>query len=407
VETARRLSEAIGRGLHIPILAAVVAATLGAVPARASSSLAGQAVEPIAGADGSEAAPAYAGFTAQDTPNDNGSSITLLWSSTGMMPEETVVLVYRMTQGGPGFAEVGRTLLGVEAYEDTRGIDPGIRYRYRLGFEDGSGIPFGPATEWIEARPQWFNGDRLEVAVAVLILCFLVLFSIRRARRGAEISIRRIPGLEAVDEAVGRATEMGRPILFSPGLDEADQPGTIAALGILGKVMEKAAASGTRTLVPNRDPVVMTVAREIGREACLIAGRPELHRDADIYYATYSQFGYAAAVAGTMAREKPAVNFFMGKFYGEALVLAETGYTTGAMQIAGSDSDTQLPFFITTCDYTLMGEELYAASAYLSREPVLTGSLRGQDAAKLILIALMGAGLVLAVFGIDLGALLR
>ncbi len=249
--------------------------------------------------------------------------------------------------------------------------------------------------------------SNLSVAIAVLVFCLLLLISIGRARRGKGVFIRRIPGLEAVDEAVGRATEMGKPILFSPGMDEADQPGTIAALSILGKVMEKAAASGTRTLVPNRDPVVMTVAREIGRQACLLAGRPELYRDEDIYYATYSQFGYAAAVAGTLAREKPAANFFMGKFYGEALVLAETGYTTGAMQIAGSDSDTQLPFFITTCDYTLMGEELFAASAYLSREPVLMGSLRGQDAAKVILIAVMVAGFILSLFGIDLGAWLR
>jgi len=258
-----------------------------------------------------------------------------------------------------------------------------------------------------ESSVQWFDRDRTEVAVAVVVFCFLVLFSIHRARRGAGVTIRKIPGLEAVDEAVGRATEMGRPILFSPGLDEADQPGTIAALGILGKIMEKAAGSGTRTIVPNRDPVVMTVAKEIGRQACVAAGRPEMYCDEDIYYATYSQFGYAASVAGTMVREKPAVNFFMGRFYGEALVLAETGYTTGAMQIAGSDSDTQLPFFITTCDYTLMGEELYAASAYLSREPVLTGSLKGQDAAKAILIVLMAAGLILAVFGFDLGAFLR
>jgi len=101
------------------------------------------------------------------------------------------------------------------------------------------------------------------------------------------------------------------------------------------------------------------------------------------------------------------VNFFMGKFYGEALILAETGYTSGAMQIAGSDSDTQLPFFITTCDYTLIGEELYAASAYLTKEPVLTGSLKGQDIAKAILMGLMGAGLILTILGFDVGSLLR
>jgi hypothetical protein len=57
----------------------------------------------------------------------------------------------------------------------------------------------------------------------------------------------------------------------------------------------------------------------------------------------------------------------------------------------------QLPFFITACDYTLIGEELYAASAYLSRDPVLLGSLKGQDWGKIVILAvlLLGSALVL------------
>ena len=91
----------------------------------------------------------------------------------------------------------------------------------------------------------------------------------------------------------------------------------------------------------------------------------------------------------------------MGGFYAEALLFAETGSTTGAIQIAGTDSYTQLPFFITTCDYTLMGEELYAASAYLSREPRLLGSLKGQDVGKAIFLAVLIAGVVLATLDVS------
>ena len=100
-----------------------------------------------------------------------------------------------------------------------------------------------------------------------------------------------------------------------------------------------------------------------------------------------------------MVREKPAANLLIGYFYAEALLLAETGSTTGAIQIAATDAYTQLPFFITTCDYTLMGEELYAASAYLSRDPKLLGSLKGQDLGKAILILILVLGSVLAGIG--------
>jgi hypothetical protein len=74
--------------------------------------------------------------------------------------------------------------------------------------------------------------------------------------------------------------------------------------------------------------------------------------------------------------------------------MAEAGATTGAIQIAATDAEHQLPFFITTCDYTLIGEELYAASAYLSRKPELVGSLRAQDLGKLLIMLLILLGTI-------------
>lgn len=77
----------------------------------------------------------------------------------------------------------------------------------------------------------------------------------------------------------------------------------------------------------------------------------------------------------------------LGTFEAESLILAETANSIGAMQIAGTDSTIQLAFFIVACDYTLIGEELFAASGYLSRNPAILSSVRAQDIIK-ILIAL-------------------
>jgi hypothetical protein len=118
-----------------------------------------------------------------------------------------------------------------------------------------------------------------------------------------------------------------------------------------------------------------------------------------VNYITYDQFAYVAAVSGRMVREKPAANFLIGHFFAEALILAETGQTTGAIQIAGTADPSQLPFFVAACDYTLIGEELYAAGAYLSREPILLGSIRGTDLAKALLLLLGLVGIVSATLG--------
>jgi hypothetical protein len=104
-------------------------------------------------------------------------------------------------------------------------------------------------------------------------------------------------------------------------------------------------------------------------------------------------------VNGTMLRDHPATNIYMGKFYAESLILAETGALAGSIQIAGTDEIAQIPFFVVACDYTLIGEELYAASAYLGREPLLLGSLKAQDYAKAAVIVIAIIGFITLNFG--------
>jgi hypothetical protein len=296
----------------------------------------------------------------------------------------------------------GFTVPGPEGSSEDVALAPGQSYPLRLvvyrdlldpalgsaEFEAGSGSP----TE------QWFNTNKVNEVAIGIVMSLIILGAIFAARRNPNLFIRRINGLEAVDEAIGRATEMGRPVLQVNGLDPLTTPSTVAAVNILGRIARRVAAFDSQLLVPSFDPVVMTVSQETVRQAYAEAGRPDAYREDSIFFVTDQQFSYVASVCGIMLREKPAANFFLGYFYAEALLLAETGASTGAIQIAGTDAQAQLPFFITTCDYTLIGEEIYAASAYLSREPMLLGSLKGLDVLKAILMVLLLLGTLLATF---------
>jgi hypothetical protein len=140
----------------------------------------------------------------------------------------------------------------------------------------------------------------------------------------------------------------------------------------------------------------MTAARDAVQAAHFEAGRPETYSEGNITYITDEQFGYVAAVTGSMMREKPAACFYMGAFYAESLLFAENGNSIGAIQIAGTAEASQLPFFVAACDYTLIGEEFFAASAYLSGERDQLGSIQGQDFGKMMATALIVLGAVLA-----------
>ncbi|MFH1221213.1 MAG: DUF6754 domain-containing protein [Candidatus Eisenbacteria bacterium] len=344
------------------MLAFGVAAALALLPA---------AVRGEASSQREATGPLVAVFRAHDTPSDGGSSITVQWRGTG----DSILVVMRSTVRDGPFEAVGEAPASEGTFADLATVD-GTKYFYRL------------------ALPT--EGDTLYSEVAGPVTSY-----IRVARKGKDLYIRRIAGLSALDEAVGRATEMGRKIFYIPGIMSLSEIQTIASLSILAHVAKQSAIYGASLEVPNTDPLTFTAARETVKQAYMEAGKPDQFKEEMVTYITYDQFAYAASVSGKMVRERPATNFLIGSFFAESLIFAETGQSIGAIQIAGTADVTQLPFFVTACDYTLIGEELYAASAYLSREPVLLGSIKAQDVIKAILLMTIVVGIVAYAFGVD------
>ena len=335
-----------------------------------------------------------------DAPNDKGESITLIFERT---PEDTLEIEYeiwRSSEEENSFQLVGKILSSDEKFIDT-GTKDGVDQFY---FIKGTGendtlisAVFGP----VVSKGQWFNTKQTNVLFAVA-LSFLFIFGfILYGKKGKKLYIRHIAGLGAIDDAIGRATEMGKPILYSSGLGKMDRVATMASMNILGSVAEKTAEFNTPLIFPNYDPVVMTTAQEVVKEGYSKAGHPEAYKPDDIFFVTQSQFGYAAAVDGIMTRQLPATNLFLGTFEAEALILAETGNSIGAIQIAGTDSTIQLSFFIVACDYTLIGEELFVASGYLTKDPQILGSIKGQDWLKAIIVLLILIGGIAGVLGFE------
>jgi hypothetical protein len=245
------------------------------------------------------------------------------------------------------------------------------------------------------APTGYFDPNRLNALVLFIIFCLLVLWFISAARRNQSLFIRRIAGLNAIDEAIGRATELGKKVLYIPGIASIDDNQTIASLAVLQHVARMTARYNTDLDVPNKDPLTFASARETVKEAYLQEGRPDLYTESMVHYVTYDQFAFTASVSGIMVRERPAANFMIGTFMAESLLLAETGQAAGAIQIAGTAEISQLPFFVCACDYTLIGEELYAAGAYLARDPAMLGSIKGQDYTKVVVALAIVAGMIL------------
>ena len=244
-------------------------------------------------------------------------------------------------------------------------------------------------------KPDLYLSDRGLLLFLILLFGGILQFSTRHALRGGDVFLRTIPGVKAVEEAVGRSTEMGKPVLYVPGIQDMDQVETVAGVVILGHVSKMTARYETPLNVPVARSIVLKAAQEACKESYLVEGRSDIYNENMVHYVTDDQFAYAAGVNGIMNREKPAACLYMGKFYAESLLLAETGNSIGAIQIAGTASQSQIPFFVTACDYTLIGEEFFAASAYLSQKPDLLGIVKGQDIVKVIMLIMIIGGTLL------------
>jgi hypothetical protein len=383
---------------------------LGVLIALVVMSLAGAVAAEVA-AGGPEPADSVAGIlppaiiSLEDTPDDGGTSIDITWEaspSESLVPGSVIEYTIMRADAEDGeFESVGTVVYGNTAYSN-EGVNPNKPYWYRVVAVGLEGEAVSETSGPGYGRMQWFNHGLESVLVLTVLNCAFIIVSIAVARRKkGKMFLRRLPVFDAIDEAIGRATEMGKKVLYIMGQLDVDEPQTVASMSILARVADRTATYGCGLDIPCVWPMAMSMARETVKESYLRAGKPDEYSEDNIYYMTTDQFGYVAGVDGIMMRDRPAANFYLGAFYAESLIFAETGYTTGAIQIAGTAEVDQLPFFVVACDYTLIGEELYAAGASLSSDPVQIGSIRGQDIAKAIFIIMIIAGVILKLLGIN------
>jgi len=244
--------------------------------------------------------------------------------------------------------------------------------------------------------------------VFLIVICFFAVLFINRAKKGRVPWVRRVPGLDAIETAIKRATEMGRPVHFSVGFghygltNPTVAPQMLAGLSVLSYIARIAANTKTELIVSLAHPEMIPLHEDILRQAYAAEGVPDKFTPDSVRFLSSYQFAYAAGVMGLLLKEKVASSIMIGSFWAEALLFAETGAAAGIVQIAGTAMVSQLPFFVATCDYVLIGEDIYTAGAYVSKEPVLLGSIQGQDVGKMFAIAVIIISIVLATFKIDL-----
>ena len=239
--------------------------------------------------------------------------------------------------------------------------------------------------------------------VVLILFCISLYYAMRLAMKGKVPKLRKLPALAAIEEAVGRAAEMGRPVHVCPGSGELTSSygaETVVGLSVVAYTAKLAVEKGAGIICTVMLTDSQPLAEEAIRSAYILKGKPEGYDPTMVRFAPYGT-AYDPFIMGIAERERPAANIIVGPFFHQSLFTIEAMKEVGALSIGGTTRTAMAPFFVGGCDYFLIGEEVMATGAYLTGRPVVQGSFLAQDYAKYFSIIMILLAVVSASLGID------
>jgi hypothetical protein len=226
--------------------------------------------------------------------------------------------------------------------------------------------------------------------------------------RGQRPVLRPLAALAVLRRSLARGAETGRAIHISPGAgtigNRSTTAETIAGLLAAERVATEAALNGAPILASSGDPVAHLALRGTLRQAYSRAGQMQDYDAANVQLlAQQDAMAYASGVTTLYGRQPLEASQLFGSFGHEALLLAEDGAQRSVPQVAATTSSSALPLFVLTTEATLIGEELFAAEAYLANTPAPQARLLTQDLLRTVVIVLVICGLIYAAVQPTLG----
>ncbi len=248
-------------------------------------------------------------------------------------------------------------------------------------------------------------------ALGLLLLAVIVaaiLWYMQQAYSGKMPNLRRLQAVDVIEEIIGRCVEMGRPAWYLMDTVSMTTPSvlapTVAAFQILAYTARMAARLGATFFVPVTQGLAYAIANDIVEEAYRAEDKLEAFDPLGtvMYLPDGADRMY---IINHMWSDRIAGAFFMGSWYHKAVIFTENAARVGALSLGGTDTTHNIPFLVAICDYSIIGEELYALGAYVSQDPTQSSSLAGQDIGKYIALILILLGSILATVGFDISSI--
>lgn len=230
------------------------------------------------------------------------------------------------------------------------------------------------------------------IASLLIVISIAALYILtRRYRERSAVGLRNIKAYETLQKQVEKAMASGRSIHFSPGrgsLSKATNPTSLAGLSGLQRLTEDSISSDKPPLVTSGDGTLFVASQDVIRGGYEESGRPKAYSSqvSQFIAADSNPMAFGAGVSDILNQGEHGSNIIMGHIGPELLLMAEAAERERQTQIIGSDNLAALSVALSVTEDMILGEELYAAAAYLQEEPAHIASLQLQDILRILVV---------------------
>lgn len=239
------------------------------------------------------------------------------------------------------------------------------------------------------------------LGVVGISAAFLLLLSV--LQRKSAPKLRAIPALTRLYRAIGLSVEDGTRLLVGLGntsLLTGNAGAPLAGLAMLRRLADRTSVSDRPPVAVAGEAPLALLAQDTLESGYVEAGAAELYQPTTGRVTGLTPFSATAGIIPIIRDEDVSAAVFMGHFGVEAGLLADAAERENALAVGSSDDLAGQAVWYAAAPETLIGEELFAAGAYIGGTPAQMASLSVQDALRWIIIAILFGGAVLKLFGL-------
>ena len=240
------------------------------------------------------------------------------------------------------------------------------------------------------------------LALGLLILASILFVGLTFWRRRAPAAFRLIDAYERLNRSVGLAVENGTRLHVSLGhgnLTSGRAGSALAGLAMLRRLAERTSVSDRPPVVTSGDASLAILSQDTLQAGYRAAGAEDQYRFSTGRLTGLTPFSYGAGTLPTIHDENVSANIVIGTLGAEAALLAEASDRENTSLIAASDDLSAQSVFFASSQEPLIGEELFAAGAYIGAGASHEASLHVQDILRWLIILAIIVGSLLKFVG--------